>query len=79
MADIAQELLRLKNHIEKAKTEKARVEGQIQQLETQRANDFGCSTDEEAEAYIAELQAQCAQLETDIQAGLESVKEGLGW
>ena len=79
MADLAQELLRMKNHIETSKTEAARTEGQITQIEKQRAEEFGCATDEEADAYILELEEDVARLENEIQTGVGVVKGELGW
>ena len=79
MPDQTQELLKLKQHIEKAKTETARIEGQISQLEKQRAEEFGCSTDEEANTYIQELESDVARLEKEIEEGVATVKGELGW
>ena len=79
MTDQSQELLKLKQHIDNAKTESARIEGQITQLEKQRASEFGCATDEEAEAYIKELEVSATSLEKEIEAGVATVREELGW
>lgn len=79
MPDQTQELLKIKQHIDKAKTESARIEGQIAQLEKQRAEEFGCATDAEADAYIKELEADVQQLEAEIAEGVKTIKEELGW
>ena len=79
MPSIADDLLKLKTHIEKSRTEAARLEGQISQLEKQRAEEFGCSDDDQAEAYIRELDADVAALEKAISEGVAVVKEELGW
>jgi len=77
--DIAQELLNLKNKIESMKTEASRVEGQIEQLQKQRAEEFGCSSDEEAEEYIDELSEKIDELKSEIEFGIKTIKEELGW
>jgi hypothetical protein len=77
--NIGQKLLQMKEHIEKSKTEAARIEGQIQGLENQRAQEFGCPTDAEAEEYIRELESDVATLEQELQAGVQEVKKELGW
>ena len=79
MPSIADDLLKLKEHIAKSKTEAARLEGQISQLESQRASEFGCADDDQAEAYIGELDADVAALEKAISEGVAVVKEELGW
>ncbi len=79
MPSIADDLLKLKTHIETSKTEAARIEGQITQLESQRASEFGCESDEMADAYILELEGDVSRLEKEIQSGVETVKEELGW
>jgi predicted nucleic acid-binding Zn-ribbon protein len=79
MPDQSQELLKLKQHIDKSKTESARIEGQITQLEKQRAEEFGCATDEEATSYIQELESDVARLEKEIEEGVATVKGELNW
>lgn len=79
MDEITQKLMGLKQAIENAKTEAARVEGQIQQLENQRTTDLGCSTDEEAEAYLIELKQNISQLQQELNEGIEALKDELGW
>ena len=77
--DIAAELLRIKSHIEKSKVEASRIEGQISQLCQQRSSEFGCATDEEAATYIQELELDVARLDKEIEDGVATVKEELGW
>lgn len=79
MPSIADDLLKLKNHIETSKTDAARLEGQIAQIESQRASEFGCSDDAIADAYIKELEEDVARLEKEIEAGIQVVKGELGW
>jgi hypothetical protein len=75
----AQELLEMKEAIERSKAESQRMQGQLDQVLAQRSKDFGVSTDTEAETYLQELQAQAAALEKEIIEGLAAVKEELGW
>lgn len=77
--DPTQELMKLKSHIEQAKTEAARIEGQISQLEAQRSTEFACHDDAEAQDYLTELEADVARLEAEILEGVRVVKEALGW
>jgi hypothetical protein len=77
--DLGQELLKMKNHIAKSKSEADQITGQIKQIESQRAQELGCSTDEEAEEYIKELQGDVSQLEKELVEGLETVQQELGW
>jgi len=75
----AQELLKLKNHIEKSKNEAMRLEGQLEQLLNQREQDFGVATDEEAEKYLEELATQESELSQELSDGISTVKDELGW
>jgi len=77
--NIGQKLLQMKEYIEKSKIEATRIEGQIQQLESQRATEFGCPTDAEAEEYIRELETDVANLEQELQIGIKEVEMGLRW
>ena len=79
MGDIGQELLKLKAHIDKSKVEAAKISGQIEQLEKQRAEEFGCATDEEASTYIKELEADVERLEAEISEGVKTIQEELNW
>jgi hypothetical protein len=79
MPDQTQELIKLKNHISESKSKADQIKGQITQLESQRSSEFGCSSDEEATAYIQELEADVARLSTEIDEGIRTVKEELNW
>jgi hypothetical protein len=79
MPDQTQELLKLKKHIEESKSKADQIRGQIAQLEKQRAEEFGCATDGEATAYIRELEEDVAKLDREIEEGVATVKEELGW
>ena len=79
MVDKTNELLKIKAHIEKSKTEAAKISGQIEQLCRQRSEEFGCSTDEEANTYIQELEQDVVRLETEISEGIETIKTELNW
>jgi len=77
--DLGQELLKMKANIAKSKSEADQITGQIKQIETQRAQELGCSTDEEAEEYIKELEGDAIKLEKELNEGLETVRNELGW
>lgn len=75
----ADNLLKLKQHIDQSKSDSARIEGQILQLENQRAQEFGCPTDVEAEEYIRELEGDVETLERELNEGVKVIQEELGW
>lgn len=77
--DIAQRLLKMKQALQDSMSEADRIEGQIAQLEYQRATQLGCSSNEEAEEYIRELAQEIAQLEQELAEGVAQAEEGLGW
>lgn len=77
--DLAQRLLNLKERIEQARSQADRLEGQIGQLEHQRATELGCSSDEEAEEYRRELEEEIARLNQELAEGLKTIEEELGW
>jgi hypothetical protein len=79
MTNTAQELLALKQRVDKAKTEEARLQGQLDQLQEQRRRDFGVSSDGEADLYLQELSAQAAALDEELADGVATIKEELGW
>ncbi len=78
-ADLTEKLTLMKEYTNKAKIQMAQGQGQLQQLEQQRATEFGCPTDAEAEMYIKELEQDITRLETDLKSGVELVTEELGW
>ncbi len=79
MPDLGQELMEMKGRIDNAKTEAAHIQGQIDQLLKQRAEELGCADDAAAEAYIEELETDIAQLGKGIEEGINTIKEELGW
>jgi hypothetical protein len=79
MTDQTNKLLQIKAHVDKCKTEAARLGGQIEQLQKQRAEEFGCATDEEADIYIKELEADVSRLEVEIEEGIQTIREELNW
>ena len=79
MPDQTQELLKMKKFIDESKTKSAEIRGQISQLEKQRSEEFGCATDVDADAYIKELETDVARLELEIQEGVKTIQDELGW
>ena len=77
--DLGQELLKMKNHIAKSKSEADQITGQIKQIEQQRSTELGCATDEEANEYIKELEIDVKQLEKELETGVETIKSELKW
>lgn len=74
-----EKLTEMKKFIDDSKTEAARIDGKISQLENQRATELGCRTDEEAEEYIQELNQDISQLSQELHDGIKTMEEELNW
>ena len=79
MDTMAQDLLKIKEHRDKAKAEHNRLIGQRDQIISQLRSDYNCSTIEEAQAYLETLAAQEATLTKELQEGMAGIKEELNW
>jgi len=77
--DLGQELLKMKAHIVKSKSEADQITGQIKQIESQRTQELGCATDEEAMEYIKELEGDISLLEKELETGMKTIHDELGW
>ena len=75
---IEQDLLRMKQKIDKAKTEKAQAEGALSQLHSRLETEFGIKDPAKAEARLDELEAEAAELEKKIQAQMKELEEKYG-
>lgn len=69
----------IKEWVDKAKVMAAEGQGQIKQLELQRAQEYGCPTDEEAEEEIKELQEGITILDQEIETGVQTLMEAMEW
>lgn len=69
------ELLELKERIDKAKTKVSQLEGRKETLLQQLQDDWECDTVEEAEEKLEELESEAEALEEKIQEGIKHLKE----
>ena len=79
MTNDVNELLKIKEHVDKAARERLNLEGQLAQVQKRIKDDFACNSAEEAQRYVEELAAQAAALEKEISEGVAELKEELGW
>lgn len=71
----AEQLLRLKEKIEKGKTRLAELQGQKQQLIKSLAADYKCNTLEEASALVKEQDKKIRKMEKRIEEETLTLKE----
>lgn len=71
---ITNKLLRLKQDIDEAKTEKAQMEGRLQSL-TDDLKKHGCKTTKQAQTKIKSLQKELASKEENLTQGFEELQE----
>lgn len=72
------ELLRLKDEIEEAKTKTAESNGQLSALLTQLADQHNCKTVQAAEKRIESLSTEIDKLQSQIEDGLTELEERYG-
>lgn len=74
-----QDLLKLKEAIDKAKTEESQLTGQLTQLNKTLKGDFNCKSKEEAKTYLADIEKQIKEKEKLLTDGVKELKDELGW
>ena len=74
----AQELFRLKDRIETAKTEKARVEGELNAIKKTMKDEFGTDDPKKIQTKVTALRDQVGRLREQITEGLAVLREELG-
>jgi len=74
-----QELIDLKNEIEKAKEEKAKDEGRLASLMERLEEEFGLKSLNDAENKIAEIEKKVSTLDKEYDNGLKKLKENYQW
>lgn len=72
------ELLRLKDEIEEAKTKTAESNGQLSALLTQLADQYNCKSVQAAEKRIESLSTEIDKLQSQIDDGLTELEEKYG-
>lgn len=70
-----EELLRLKEKIQKGKTRLAELQGQKQQLMKTLDTSYGCKTVEAADKKVEDQQKKITRLEQQIAADVEALEE----
>ena len=79
MDDIAQRLLEMKEQIENAKTEKAKLEGRLQGYLEELKTKFKCDSLEEAEKKLKVLKAQKEKAQQAIQTKMDDLENNYEW
>jgi hypothetical protein len=74
-----QDLLKLKEAIDKARTEESQLVGQQTQLLKSLKEDFNCKNVIEAKKYLAEIDEKLKEKETILETGVRELKMELGW
>jgi len=69
------ELYKLKEKVEKAKTEVSELNGHKSALMKQLEKEWGCKTVPEAEKKLETMKKEVAKLDKDIEAGIEELEE----
>ena len=70
-----QKLSEMKEKIEKAKTEFARLEGRAQETERRMKEEFKVNTLDEARTKLTEMQDMLDKLDAEVDAGVESLEK----
>ena len=74
-----QDLLKLKEAIDKAKTEESQLVGQHSQLTKTLLEDFNCKGLKEAKKYLADIDDKIKDKKTILETGVKELKSELGW
>ncbi len=70
-----QQLLDLKHQIDEAKTNATELTGQQKSLMDRLKKDWNCTTVEQAEKKVEELETEITQLNTSIDKGVKELEE----
>jgi hypothetical protein len=74
-----QDLLKLKEAIDKAKTEESQLVGQHSQLTKTLHEDFNCKDLKEAKKYLADIENKILEKRSALKTGVKELKTELGW
>jgi chromosome segregation ATPase len=69
------ELLDLKDEIEKAKQDLSEFKGQQKALMTQLKSEWGCISIEQAEKKLSDMDDELALLDSQIEKGIKEIEE----
>ena len=78
MKNEANELLRMKQKIDSQKTEKARVEGELRQIQSTMKEEFGTDNPKQIQVKMEGLKQQAERLREQIVDGMATLKKELG-
>ena len=67
-------LLDLRRKVDEAKEEKAKLEGQIEQLETILRDEFNCSSLEEGQALLEKITEEVDKLTAEMEEELDAIE-----
>ena len=79
MTDPIKDLMKIKEHVDQARQQRTRLEGQLEQIHKRLQDEFGCASAAEAQRYVDELEGQIAALELELSEGVEAIRSELGW
>ena len=74
-----QELIDLKDEIERAKEDKAKDEGRLSSLMERLSEEYGLNSLDEAEKKIAEIEKEVSVLDKEYDTGLKDLREKYQW
>ena len=74
-----QELIDLKNEIDRAKEDKAKDEGRMSSLMERLKEEYGLNSLDEAEKKIAEIEKEVSTLDREYDTGLKKLREKYQW
>lgn len=71
--DISEQLLRLKQNLEKERTRQSELQGEYKSALRQLSEEFGVSSIEQAEEKLQEIQKELDELDSTIQERLQGI------
>ncbi len=72
MRSLEEQLLHLKSDIEKAKTEKAQLEGSLKVLQDELKSKFSCKTEAEAKRKLASMRKELDNKQAELEKRLDA-------
>lgn len=72
-----QDLMRLKERIDRAKTERSRLEGELRSLESRMKEEFGTADPDKIQVKVAALRKEAEKLRKQVEDGVKEIEEGL--
>ena len=75
----AMTLLQMKEKVEEAKTEKAKLEGQIESIHSRLKNEYSLNSVEDAEKKVEALTSEVNEKENQLQQGISQLEDEYNW